>query len=99
MSFRAGTRGYRMFTVKQATVFTKDKFDRDHKLIYDYDWRRTPNYSSVHSYLSRKSHKRLENILTGRYLGFWGAPDKESIEKYQSFFDVKFIDNFSGFKK
>lgn len=99
MSFRAGTRGYRMFTVKQATVFTKDKFNKNHELIYDYDWRRVTNSSTVYSYLSRKSHKRLEDILTGRYLGFWGAPDKDSIEKYQSMFNVRFLDNFSGFKK
>lgn len=99
IAFRAGTRGYRMFTVKEATVFTKDKFGKDSQLLYSYDWRRTVNFSRVHGYLSSKSHKRLENILSGRYLGFWGAPSQESIEKYQSFFPVRFLSNFSGFKK
>ena len=98
ISVRAGTRGYRMFTVRQATVFTKDKFSKNHELLYDYDWRRTSTYSHVHSYHARKSHKNLEDILSGRYLGFWGAPDKESLKNYQSFFGFNFLDYFSGFK-
>jgi hypothetical protein len=98
ISFRAGTRGYRMFTVRHATVFTKDKFDKTGSLLYDYDWRRS-NFSPVHDYQSKKAHIRLANILSGKYIGFWGAPDKESIDKYQSFFGFKFSDNFLGFKK
>lgn len=97
ISFRAGTRGYRMFTVKHATVFTKDKFNKNGSLIYDYDWRRS-DWTSVHKYQFVKAHGRLQEILSGRYLGFWGAPDKESIDRYQSFFGFKFSDNFSGFK-
>ncbi len=98
ISVRAGTRGYRMFTVKEATVFTKDKFNSNHELMYEYDWRRTTNYSPVHSYHAIKAHKRLESILNGNYLGFWGSPTKEALDQYQSFFNFKFSDHFSGFK-
>jgi hypothetical protein len=93
ISFRAGTRGYRMFTVKKATLFTKSKFNKDRELLYSYDWRWAQN-SEVREYLGMKAKKQLKDILSGEYLGFWGAPDKKSIKKYESFFGFKLLDSF-----
>jgi hypothetical protein len=86
ISFRAGTRGYRMFTVKEATVFSKDKCNRNGSLRYKDDWRTSPKSSHVWDYQTRNSNIRLNKILSGEYLGFWGAPNKESIEDYRLFF-------------
>jgi hypothetical protein len=94
LSVRAGTRGYRMFTVKKATVFTKNKFDDNRKLLYGYDWRRSQP-SKVHQYLNAKAKKQLIKILSGEYIGFWGASDKESMDKYESSLGFKFLDNFA----
>jgi hypothetical protein len=85
ISFRAGTRGYKVFTVKHATVFTKNKFNSQQELRYDYDWRRTKEFSKVHRYHAMVANIRLNNMLSGEYLGFWGAPSQESIDKYNLF--------------
>jgi hypothetical protein len=94
LSVRAGTRGYRMFTVKKATVFSKNKFDNNRKLLYDYDWRRSKP-SRVNKYLNAKAKKQLIKILNGEYFGFWGAFDKKSMEDYESSVGFKFLDNFT----
>lgn len=85
ISFRAGTRGYRVFTVRDATVFTKDKFNSEQELRYEYDWRRTKEFSKVHGYHAMVANIRLNKMLSGEYLGFWGAPTKESIDNYKLF--------------
>ena len=95
ISFRAGTRGYRMFTVKQTTVFSKNKFDKNGKLLYSYDWR-IVDYSKVREHLSFKASIELKKILSGEYVGFWGAPDKKSIDTYESAIGFKFLDNFDN---
>jgi hypothetical protein len=93
LSVRAGTRGYRMFTVKKTTIFSKNKFNDKGELLYDYDWRKSEP-SGVHRYLNAKSQKQLIKILSGEYIGFWGASDKESMNKYESSLGFKFLDNF-----
>ena len=80
LSFRAGTRGYRMFSVKKCTVWSKDKFN-DGKLMSDNDWRaldrrRIGKFNEVNSQFDQTE------IFSGEYLGYWGAPDKESIAEY-----------------
>jgi hypothetical protein len=34
--------------------------------------------------------KRVRDILTGEILGHWGAPDKESLEKYEKAVNFSF---------
>lgn len=85
ISFRAGTRGYRMFTVKDATLFTKDKCYSDGTLRYEGDWRTAPTLSKVQSYHTSNSNIRLNKFLNGEELGFWGAPSQESIDDYKLF--------------
>jgi hypothetical protein len=83
ISFRAGTRGYRMFTVKDATLFTKDKCFSDGTLRYKDDWREASKDSTVWSYHVKNSNIRLNKMLAAEELGFWGAPNKESIHAYK----------------
>ena len=85
ISFRAGTRGYRMFTVKDATLFTKDKCYTDGTLRYESDWRTAPMLSKVQSYHTANSYIRVNKFLSGEELGFWGAPSQKSIDDYKLF--------------
>jgi hypothetical protein len=81
LSFRAGTRGYRMFAIKNCIVWSKDKFNRDGKLVSSYDWRNTMR-GSISLYNEKKSRDFQRKIFSGEYLGYWGAPTKESIDTY-----------------
>lgn len=80
LSFRAGTRGYRMFGIKKCIAWTKDKFN-DGKLLSDNDWRALSR-GRIGVYDERKSAYYQSEIFSGEYLGYWGAPDKKSIAEY-----------------
>lgn len=81
LSFRAGTRGYRMFTIKNCLVWSKDKFSRNGKIIAKDDWRTTQR-GPVSLYNEKGSREFQRKIFSGKYLGYWGAPTKESIDEY-----------------
>ena len=84
LSFRAGTRGYRMFAIKNCIVWSKDKFNRDGKLIAQDDWRVAPR-GSIGLYNEKEGREFQRKIFSGEYLGYWGAPTKESIDGYYKF--------------
>lgn len=80
MSFRAGTRGYRMFTVKDCFLWSKDGskgFSDGPK----YNWRKKAS-GKIRNFYFPHSSEFQSKIFSGEYLGYWGAPDKRSIEEY-----------------
>jgi hypothetical protein len=81
LSLRAGTRGYRMFGIKNCIVWSKDKYNRSGKLLSDYDWRKVKR-GPIGLYNEKKSRAFQKKIFSGEYLGYWGAPTKESIDLY-----------------
>ena len=87
LSFRAGTRGYRMFAIKNAIIWSKDKFNRGGELVAKDDWR-TSLRSSVVLYNEKASKEFQKKLFSGEYLGYWGAPDKISINKYYKFIGI-----------
>ena len=86
LSFRAGTRGYRMFVTKNCVVWSKDKFNNG-LLISDNDWRLVPS-GSLKSYYEWSSRNFQKQLFSGNYLGYWGAPNKDSIKKYYDYIGV-----------
>ena len=95
LSFRAGTRGYRMFAIKNCIVWSKDKFNRDGKLIAQDDWRKVFR-SSVGLYHEKESKEFQRKIFSGEYIGYWGAPTKESIDEYYKFIGFDLSKYFLG---
>ena len=81
LSFRSGTRGYRMFTVKDCIVWSKDKYTRDRELVSSDDWRLVPR-GKIGLFNEQRSRETQKQIFSGNYLGYWGAPTKESIDEY-----------------
>lgn len=83
MSFRAGTRGYRMFTVKDCFVWSQDRtitmFQRFDKSRYNW---RTKRSERVKNFYFPYSSNFQSKMFKGEYLGYWGAPDKQSIGDY-----------------
>jgi hypothetical protein len=92
ISFRAGTRGYRMFAIKEACIWSRNKMP-DGKLLSEYDWRLCEQ-TKIKNYYDTIAIKHQSKMFSGEYLGFWGAPTKESIEKYESFMGFRFKDRF-----
>ncbi len=91
ISFRAGTRGYRMFTIKKCIIWSKDKFNND-KLLSDNDWRYHTGRIQEFDIVNCKLHQSA--IFSGEYLGYWGAPDKESIAQYYDKIGIDLSKNF-----
>lgn len=83
LSFRAGTRGYRMFAIKDCLIWSKDKFTRNGDLISSDDWRLVEK-KEVGLFNAQKSKQIQRDIFSGNYIGYWGAPTKESIKEYYS---------------
>jgi len=91
ISFRAGTRGYRMFTIKKCIIWSKGKFSNG-KLLSDDDWRYHCGRIQEFDIVNCKLHQSA--IFSGEYLGYWGAPDKESIAQYYDKIGIDLSKNF-----
>jgi hypothetical protein len=81
-SVRLLSRGYRIFSPKYPVISCMDKGRYDDK---EYDWRfnEESDRTNAQIYLSyKKSGDRefLNDIISGRYFGYWGAPDQESLD-------------------
>lgn len=91
ISFRAGTRGYRMFGIKKCVVWSKDKFYKD-KVLSKNDWRYFTG--KMQEFDIVKSKFDQSQIFSGEYLGYWGAPNKESIAQYYDKIGIDLSKNF-----
>jgi hypothetical protein len=81
MSFRAGTRGYRMFTVKDCFIWSKDGSTGITNELR-YNWKKKES-GKVRNFYFPHSSKFQSKMFSGEYLGYWGAPDKQSIDDYK----------------
>jgi len=93
-SIRLLSRGYRIFSPKFPLISTLNKFkiemsDSSFKNTVTFldqdDWRvGRPNISQKDYFyqdiLNENAILFFNKIITGEYLGYWGAPDKESLE-------------------
>jgi hypothetical protein len=81
-SVRLLSRGYRIFSPKYPVISCLDKARYDDK---EYDWRHSKDTDETNGpyYLNYKNSGDREffnDIISGRYFGYWGAPDQESLE-------------------
>ena len=86
LALRASTRGYRIFAIKETPIWTQIKYPMYNK-VYQSDWRNTLKPSEeVNIWHSRRSSgdKIIKQIFSGEYIGYWGAPDKKSLQEYLS---------------
>lgn len=84
-ALRAWTRGYRIFSIKKATVWHKNKDkndgvnhsrDRMNYVGYDFDLIAHNERKAVLGW------RKAQRVLSGQLLGFWGAPDFKSYVDY-----------------
>jgi hypothetical protein len=77
-SLRACTRGYKIFAIEDVLFYHLDKTENT-----EFDWRKDRKIK----FLSERTsfcRKRVRDIMLGNILGYWGAPDKQSLNDYYS---------------
>lgn len=86
------SRGYRIFAIKKPLLLSLDKYNKhyvansDNGTLIDpeWNWRSASNFNEAGArYLDRiqrDSKDRYNDIFNGDYVGYWGAPDIESLE-------------------
>lgn len=86
-AIRSWTRGYRMFSIPDNTVWHYNKYQNQKisKVLYKYD---RNIYSPYHlqqdfAIKQEKGYDRIRKIQTGEITGYWGAPTIEDLERYQ----------------
>jgi hypothetical protein len=96
-ALRASTRGWQMFTVKRPLLCHKNKWksvEGKNVLYQPDDWRSgtsgTYNKNNLHS------DKFMLDLFLGRYFGYWGAPDMDSLKEYESKIKITFKDYYDG---
>jgi hypothetical protein len=96
-SLRAHTRGYKVVTIREVIAWHMDKqFRQDPasgidfmKYSDEYKKKLADEYDEFFYYGLR----RIKDLVLGEEYGFWGAPNKESLARYQEF--ARF--DFAGF--
>ncbi len=94
-ALRASTRGWKMFTVKKTILCHKNKWtsvEGKNVLTQKEDWR--SGVSSTYNKNRQYSDKLILDILLGRYFGYWGAPDLNSLKQYEKNIGIDFIDYY-----
>jgi hypothetical protein len=91
LALRLSTRGYKIFTIKNPIVWHLNKFDGD---LYYKDRLMAPENTGKEYELwgmrSDFSKKRVKDILTGKMLGYWGAPSLEKLKEFEQKINLDF---------
>jgi hypothetical protein len=99
LALRAWTRGYRTFMIKEHILWHLNKNDLDDPE----DRSKNPGDPILIQHYHRKtalSINRVESILKGEILGYWGAPSIELLQAYekeQGFNFTEFYNNASSY--
>lgn len=89
-AIRAWTRGYRIFAIRPAIAWHKNKF---HGVNHNLDRLTYHGDPFLHEHYKRKDRialKRTRDILTGKLLGYWGAASIELLNEYESYAKIDF---------
>lgn len=94
-ALRAWTRGYKIFAIKPAIAWHKNKF---HGFNHKLDRLKYNGDQALHEHYLRKNNlalKRTKNVLTGRILGYWGSPSLKLLHNYQEHAKIDFIEFYN----
>lgn len=94
-SLRLISNGYKIFCIKKPLILNVDKWLCG-ELYHENDWRKTinSNPSRLSKWWDTLSKKYEEDIFTGKYLGYWGAPNKESLNTAKKIMNIE--DQYNG---
>lgn len=84
-ALRAWTRGYRMFTIKDHVLWTREAYYGNDSIL---SWRKELDKSDISgdTFRNRITIGSLRNkqILTGEILGIWGALNNDKLKEYEA---------------
>jgi glycosyltransferase involved in cell wall biosynthesis len=89
-ALRAWTRGYRLFCIPESIAWHRNKGEG---VLYKNDRWKTLGDKTLAEHYNRKSiisQDRTEKILTGKILGYWGAPSPNALAAYEKAAKVNF---------
>ena len=89
-ALRAWTRGYRIFVIKDAIAWHKNKF---HGINHKFDRLKYNGDSELFMHHQRKDKialKRTKDILTGNMIGNWGSPTLQLLQDYENHAKIDF---------
>jgi hypothetical protein len=83
---RAWTRGYRIFTMKDHVMWTREMYTNGRDVPNSWKTSFQVKDSNGVSFRDRVIQGTLRNkdILTGKVFGVWGAPDQASLDAYEA---------------
>lgn len=91
LSLRACTRNYKIFSIKEVVCYHMNKFN-----LTKSNWRTKQNlFSEQRRYFDRK---RTRDIMLGNILGYWGAPDLNSLKEYYEKINVDILGFFKEYE-
>jgi hypothetical protein len=94
-ALRGWTRGYKFFVIPESVVWHRNKGTG---ILYKYDrfnYLGNPDLSAHYFKKVAQSEKRVQDILTGNILGYWGAKSLESLEEYENAIGINFKDLYN----
>jgi hypothetical protein len=89
-ALRAWTRGYRLFCIPDPIVYHYNKGAGN---LYKNDRWVTVGDEELYRYFDKKqsySHQKTRDILTGKILGYWGAPSIDLLKAYEKAANISF---------
>jgi hypothetical protein len=101
-SLRAHTRGYKVVTVREVIAWHMDKqFRADPASGIDfmkYSDEYKKKLADEYDQFFYHGLRRIKDLVLGDELGFWGAPDQESLNKYHEFAGFDFAEFYETLK-
>jgi hypothetical protein len=104
-TLRILSRGYRIFSMKEPLLLSLNKVEADIQVnggpsVYlDPEWNWKSPYVRIESgreyanHLEQKALEHRKKIFNGDYLGYWGAPDKESLDRAKQIMNFKELED------
>lgn len=95
LALRVFAAKYSVYVTKKAHLWHKNKMLSSNKNNDRIEFK--PDKDVAAKYLTRKAHglNKTKDILTGKYLGYWGADSLETLQQYQNEANI----SFPGFYK
>lgn len=77
-SLRLLSRGFRIFHFYKPVLLSLDKYSPE--IDTEYQWKDPSTYSEYSSYVYPKGVQQHKDSFSGKYFGYWGAPDSISLK-------------------
>lgn len=86
-SLRLISRGFRIFHFYKPVFVSLTKYDP--QIDTEYQWKDSCKANPYNDYVNASAAIHHKQIFSGKYFGYWGAPDKEALIKAKKIMDLE----------